>query len=80
MRRASSGAIECVGRSGSGTPLGVLPRANYEPVPVMLEPGDVVILFTDGVTDSMDRDRQPFGTERLMEVIAAASSRRRGRG
>ncbi len=38
----------------------------------MLEPGDVVVLFTDGVTDSMDRDRQPFGTERLTEVIAGA--------
>ena len=35
--------------------------------PFALEPGDLVVLYTDGVTESMDRDRQPFGVERLKE-------------
>jgi sigma-B regulation protein RsbU (phosphoserine phosphatase) len=71
--RRASGAIEGVGRSGAGTPLGVTPRAVYKSVAVALEPGDLVVLYTDGVTESMDRDRQPFGVERLMEVLAGAS-------
>jgi sigma-B regulation protein RsbU (phosphoserine phosphatase) len=37
-----------------------------------LEPGDLVVLYTDGVTESMDQDRETFGTERLKEVLAAA--------
>jgi serine phosphatase RsbU (regulator of sigma subunit)/pSer/pThr/pTyr-binding forkhead associated (FHA) protein len=70
--RRASGAVEGVGRSGAGTPLGVTPLAVYRPVVVSLEPGDLVVLYTDGVTDSIDRDRQPFGAERLREVLAGA--------
>jgi serine phosphatase RsbU (regulator of sigma subunit) len=70
--RRASGVVEGVGREGAGTPLGVTPRAVYRPVVVALEPGDLVVLYTDGVTESLDRDRQPFGVERLREVLAGA--------
>ncbi len=62
-----------MGRSGAGPPLGVISTAVYKPVAVTLEPGDLVVLYTDGVTESMDRDRQPFGVvEGLKKVLAAA--------
>jgi serine phosphatase RsbU (regulator of sigma subunit) len=70
--RRASGTIEGVGRSGAGTPLGVTPRAGYRSVAVPLNPGDLVVLYTDGVNESLDRERQPFGVERLREVVAAA--------
>jgi serine phosphatase RsbU (regulator of sigma subunit)/pSer/pThr/pTyr-binding forkhead associated (FHA) protein len=70
--RRASGAVEPVERSGAGPPLGVTPRAVYKPVSVALAPGDLVVLYTDGVTDSMDRDRQPFGIERLKQATSAA--------
>jgi sigma-B regulation protein RsbU (phosphoserine phosphatase) len=70
--RRASGEVEAVSRSGAGPPIGVTPRSVYKPVSVALEPGDLVILYTDGVTESMDRDRHPFGTERLMQVAAKA--------
>jgi serine phosphatase RsbU (regulator of sigma subunit)/pSer/pThr/pTyr-binding forkhead associated (FHA) protein len=70
--KRASGAIESVGRAGAGPPLGVIAASRYRPVAVSLEPGDLVVLYTDGVTDSMDRERQPFGTARLKEVLAAA--------
>jgi sigma-B regulation protein RsbU (phosphoserine phosphatase) len=70
--RRASGTIEAVGRSGAGLPLGVSPEAVYRPVSVPLEPGDLVVLYTDGVTESMDRDRQPFGVDRLTAVLRAA--------
>jgi phosphoserine phosphatase RsbU/P len=70
--RRASGAIEAVGRAGAATPLGVIGSAVYRPVAVPLEPGDLVVLYTDGVTESMDRDRQPFGVERLTAVLGAA--------
>ena len=46
--------------------------AVYRPVAVALEPGDLVVLYTDGVTESLDRDRQPLGVERLTAALAAA--------
>ena len=52
--RRASGAIEAVGRSGAGTPLGVIASAVYRPVAVALEPGDLVVLYTDGVTESIE--------------------------
>jgi len=70
--RRASGTIEAVGRSGSGTPLGVAPRAVYSPVAVDLEPGDLVVLYTDGVTESMNVDREPFGVASLKQVLAGA--------
>jgi serine phosphatase RsbU (regulator of sigma subunit) len=71
VRRANR-EIESVSRVGAGPPLGVTLRASYQPAAVDLEPGDLVVLYTDGVTESLDRDRQPFGVERLKQVIAAA--------
>jgi sigma-B regulation protein RsbU (phosphoserine phosphatase) len=70
--RRASGTIEAVGRAGAGTPLGVIASVVYRRVAVALEPGDLVVLYTDGVTESMDRDHQPFGVERLTNVLAAA--------
>jgi sigma-B regulation protein RsbU (phosphoserine phosphatase) len=69
--RRASGTIEAVGRSGAGLPLGVSADAVYRPVAVPLEPGDLVVLYTDGVNESMNLDRQPFGEERVKEVLAA---------
>jgi phosphoserine phosphatase RsbU/P len=70
--RRSSGVIEAVGREGAGPPLGVDPQAGYRPVTVNLEPGDLVFLYTDGVTEAMDRDGRLFGDERLRQTLANA--------
>jgi serine phosphatase RsbU (regulator of sigma subunit) len=70
VRRASS-TIEAVGRSGAGLPLGVSAEAVYRPVAVPLDPGDLVILYTDGVNESLNLDRQPFGEARIKEVLAS---------
>jgi phosphoserine phosphatase RsbU/P len=71
--RRAGGAIEAVGRAGAGPPLGVTPRSVYKPASVSLDPGDVVVLYTDGVNESIDPDRQPFGTERIKEILARST-------
>jgi serine phosphatase RsbU (regulator of sigma subunit) len=70
--RRAAGAIEAVGRAGAGPPLGVDAHAVYRPVTIALEPGDLVVLYTDGVTDALNREDQPFGEERLLQTLAAA--------
>lgn len=60
--------------SGAGPVLGVLPDAGYEEDSLEFEPGDLLVLYSDGVTEERNPDEAEFGEERLREVL----SRERG--
>jgi sigma-B regulation protein RsbU (phosphoserine phosphatase) len=51
-------------------PVGLIPGTDYVAACVELQPGDTLVLFSDGVTEAMDPDEQMFGTSRLREVLA----------
>ena len=51
-------------------PVGLIPEARYSAVRVNLEPGDTLILFSDGVTEAADLKEQMYGVPRLSEVLA----------
>ena len=55
----------------TGMILGILPNSEYEEKHCRLDPGDVVVLFSDGVTEAnrIDTDEE-FGEERLATVLA----------
>jgi serine phosphatase RsbU (regulator of sigma subunit) len=58
---------------GGGIALGVVEGARYQVQgPVPLSPGDLIVLLTDGVAETMDPEREPFGEERLRELIASS--------
>ncbi|HTM58337.1 MAG TPA: SpoIIE family protein phosphatase [Candidatus Udaeobacter sp.] len=48
-----------------GVALGVLPDAQYEERPIAIRPGDVLVLYTDGVTEAEDTSNAQFGRKRL---------------
>lgn len=50
-------------------PVGLLPEAQYTATRLKLEPGDTLVLFSDGVTEAMDPDEQMFGMGRLQDVL-----------
>lgn len=52
-----------------GLLLGIFPMATYEAGEVQLEPGDGVVLFTDGVTEAEDRYKNQFTDERLEALV-----------
>lgn len=52
----------------SGPPVGLLAEGTYTDTEVKLEPGDLVVLYTDGITEASDPDDEEFGMERLAEV------------
>jgi serine phosphatase RsbU (regulator of sigma subunit) len=64
-----SGEIETL--SGGGLPLGLFLDKEYELQTRALEPGDLIVCYTDGVTEATDSSEEEFGTERLLEVVAA---------
>jgi sigma-B regulation protein RsbU (phosphoserine phosphatase) len=66
----ADGTAELVGRFG--TAVGLVPRMRLACTQHHLEPGDVFLAYTDGVTERR-RDRELFGPERLLEVAAEAA-------
>ena len=54
---------------GTGLPLGIVEDAAWEQGSVHLATGDALVLYTDGVTDAQKADGDPFGRERLREVV-----------
>jgi sigma-B regulation protein RsbU (phosphoserine phosphatase) len=53
--------------------LGRLRRAAYSEVAVPFEPGDRVLLFTDGIPEALSPGGEMFGEERLRGVLASFS-------
>jgi phosphoserine phosphatase RsbU/P len=64
---SAAGRVGPVGRPG--TILGVVDRPRLHDSTVELRPGDVLLMFTDGVTEAR-RDREFFGDDRLAELLA----------
>lgn len=67
----NDGRLERVDTTGLGIPVGLEFDisdfiANME---IRLDPGDVVTLFTDGVTEADDTDSNQYGVERLCDVV-----------
>jgi sigma-B regulation protein RsbU (phosphoserine phosphatase) len=51
-------------------PVGLVPEATYKTDHAKLEPGDTLVLFSDGVTEAMDPNEQLYGVPRLCETLA----------
>lgn len=69
----ASGEAEWI--KSTGTPLGLMApdiielMAPYSELSFELHPGDVLALFSDGVTEAHDKDENEFGEERLAEFL-----------
>jgi serine phosphatase RsbU (regulator of sigma subunit) len=72
LRRRSGGEVAAVGEEERGMPLAVMANREYRASTISLEPGDVVVLYSDGICDAMNRHGQPFGTPAMMEALASA--------
>ena len=64
--RRRDGTIEEI--NSSGLPLGILEMASYSDSVARIEPGELVVLFTDGLTEAEDQDEEEFGVARVAEV------------
>ena len=55
-------------------PLGLFPQATFKTSSCILEPGDTLILFTDGITEAANQHDEQFRIERLQKVVERYSS------
>ena len=65
--RAKDCALEELMRTG--IPLGVADESTWSQGSTEIEPGDALVLYTDGITDAQNPEEQFFGLERLREAV-----------
>lgn len=53
----------------NGLPLGILSDQSYTDVSMVIHPGDRLFLYTDGIIEAFDEQKQIYGLNRLKEVI-----------
>ena len=70
----NGGAIEPLETTG-GMALGVDESFCYQAKQVLLAPGDALFLFTDGITEAMNADRELFAEARLENLLEALRQR-----
>jgi serine phosphatase RsbU (regulator of sigma subunit)/predicted ester cyclase len=57
-----------------GRILGAFAETSFDMETILLEPGDVLVMFTDGVTEALSADEEEFGDERLLSFAQANSA------
>lgn len=84
LRYSTAGHLAWILHSGSDLPerlhndglvLGILPDAEYTASETQLGPGDLLVLVTDGVTETIAPDGRLFGVDRLFEAVCNHRSR-----
>jgi serine phosphatase RsbU (regulator of sigma subunit) len=66
--RHASGASEL---RATGMPLGLMPGMGYEEKEAVLEAGDSVLFYSDGLVEAHDQQREMFGFPRLQGIVGA---------
>jgi sigma-B regulation protein RsbU (phosphoserine phosphatase) len=59
----------------NGTVVGAFPFSKYEESKVALRSGDLLVCYTDGITEPENEYGEMFGEERLIELIAKNADR-----
>ena len=65
--RHANGKMEYL--TEGGIVLGMFENSKYEERPLKLNPGDIIVFYTDGVTEAKNEKDEEFGTKRLKKVI-----------
>jgi serine phosphatase RsbU (regulator of sigma subunit)/pSer/pThr/pTyr-binding forkhead associated (FHA) protein len=81
--RRADGRVEEVGEDVSGYPLGIDGDSTYDQAEIRLEPGDVVVVHSDGVTDARSPGEELYDSQdnhRLKKRVAAGPGTPAGLG
>lgn len=62
-----SGEVERLDKGG--LPIGMMQSVVYQEASVAFEPGDVLVIYSDGITESINEKEEEFEEERLIEVV-----------
>ncbi|OYP29507.1 SpoIIE family protein phosphatase [Rhodopirellula sp. MGV] len=72
VRRHAGGEIVEPGKEQSGLPIAIMGGMEYESVSMTVEPGDFLLLYTDGINEAMDSKDQEFGIDTIRTLVSQA--------
>ncbi len=58
----------------TGLPIGIFPDETYQDEVIAMRPGDLIVIYSDGVTDAINLQGELFGIDRLVSLIQESSS------
>ncbi len=70
--RRSAGSVERL--SIGGLPLGIRAKAGYDSGSLVLQAGDWLVIFTDGLVEAMNQRDEEYGEQRLLGVLSAEAA------
>jgi serine phosphatase RsbU (regulator of sigma subunit) len=74
LKRSRDGTVEPLPLAEHRLPVGALAVGGYRSLETPLAPGELVVLYSDGVDEARSPAGEPFGEERLARVIAGAAA------
>ena len=74
-KRNGNGALQIERLEDGGPVLGVIPAADYHEGEIALAPGDLIVMYSDGVVEATDHTDDQFGEDRLMAIIQENSQK-----
>lgn len=75
MYGAKQGEATFLKNTDDGMPLGVYEDAEYEEVTIQMDKGDVIFLYTDGVTEAMNEEQQELGGAATLACVGDNSAK-----
>jgi serine phosphatase RsbU (regulator of sigma subunit) len=73
-RKGAAALQDAVPKATAGLPLGMVEGCTYEACQLVLQPGDNLILFSDGVTDAQDTRNNQFSMKGVQRVVQEAGT------
>ena len=75
IRRADGGELEELSLERSGLPVGIMSGFEYESTEIQLEPGDLFVLYTDGINEAMNDADEQFTTDAIKSEIVSSQAK-----
>ncbi len=71
--RSANGSVRL---TEGGTVIGLFENAEFQRGQERLQPGDVLVLCTDGITEAMNAEEEEYGTDRLIAAVKDAAAQK----
>ncbi len=69
LLRRDNQTVEIIAQDKSGLPLGILPDEQFEETTLSLNLGDTIVIYTDGITETMNAANEIYGRQRLIDYL-----------
>lgn len=67
-------SVQVIRLGTTGTPVGLFEHSPYRQEEITLQPGDVLVAYTDGITEAVDLNENEWGEDRLIRTVSACTN------